>query len=66
MRQSEQQTIGDLDMGFFSRTNETRAFSQLDYLTQSLASLLSPNMEITAGLGRSGRKLSQGSKEQAG
>lgn len=51
-------------MGFFSRTNETRAFSLLDYLTQLLASLLPPNMEVTAALGRSGRKCSQGSKEQ--
>lgn len=33
--------------------------------TESLASLLVPNMEIITGLGRSCRKCSQGSEEQA-
>lgn len=43
-RWSKQQTIVDLDMVSFSRTNETKAFSLLDYPTQSLTFLLSPNM----------------------
>lgn len=53
VRWSKQQAIVDWDMVSFSRTNETKAFSQLDYPTQSLAFLLSPNMEITAGMERS-------------